>query len=77
MRARRGAARDAVLTDGPGKLCQALAIDRRFDGVDVCGGDAVTIVDDGTPPPPDPVVTPRIGIRVGTEALWRWVSPGS
>ena len=33
VRARRGSRVESrSLTDGPGKLCQALAIDRRFDG---------------------------------------------
>lgn len=37
VRLRRGpAVSERALTDGPGKLCQALAVDRHDDGVDVC-----------------------------------------
>jgi DNA-3-methyladenine glycosylase len=36
MRQNRGAATGVQLSNGPGKLCAALAIDRRLDGVDLC-----------------------------------------
>src|SRR5271168_3152346 len=36
MRQNRQAATHVALTNGPGKLCAALAIDRKFDGVDLC-----------------------------------------
>jgi DNA-3-methyladenine glycosylase len=36
MRHHRHAATKAGLTNGPGKLCQALAIDRKLNGVDLC-----------------------------------------
>lgn len=77
MRERRPRARrEADLANGPGKLCQALAIDRSWDGLDLCAVDAALwIGDDGTPPPTAPVVSPRIGIRVGTDRLWRWRAP--
>ena len=74
MRALRPAAkRDPDLCNGPAKLCQALGIDGTYDGADlVTGGRGVTIVDDGTPPPPDPVVTTRIGITQAVDEPWRW-----
>ncbi len=71
MQIRRG--RDRDLTNGPGKLCQAFAIDMELNGIDLCDGDGPAIFDDGTPPPIDPLVTPRIGITVGVDTLWRWV----
>ena len=74
MRTRRRGRPDRILTDGPGKLCQALAIDRAHDGTDLCSDPDLTIVDDGTPPPPSPVTTTRIGIRVATEQPWRWLT---
>ncbi|HTT14024.1 MAG TPA: DNA-3-methyladenine glycosylase [Burkholderiaceae bacterium] len=37
MRARRGVERVVDLARGPGRLAQALAIDRRLDGTDLCG----------------------------------------
>jgi len=73
MRARRGGKPDRLLADGPGKLCQAFAIDRDDDGADLVRGDRVTILDDGVAVPPA-VTTPRIGIRVGIERPWRWLA---
>ena len=74
MRGRRRNKPDRLLTDGPGKLCQALGIDRRHDGVDLCTNAELAIVDDGKLPPATPVITPRIGIRVATEQPWRWLA---
>jgi DNA-3-methyladenine glycosylase len=74
MRARRPAARrDRDLCRGPARLCQALGIDGSFDGADLVTADrAVTIVDDGTPPPEAPGVGPRIGLSAGADLAWRW-----
>ena len=38
MRARRPVNKLRELTNGPAKLCAALAIDGRLDGIDLCGG---------------------------------------
>jgi DNA-3-methyladenine glycosylase len=75
--ARRPRARRAEdLANGPGKLCQAFGLDRRHDGIDLCAADSpVRLVDDGTPPPPTPITTGRIGIRRATEHPWRFVAP--
>ena len=75
MRSRRPGRSDRILTDGPAKLCQALAIDRRQDGTDLTADPEITIVDDGTPPPAVPLVTPRIGISVAVDVPWRWLVP--
>jgi DNA-3-methyladenine glycosylase len=77
MRAVRPAAkRDRDLCNGPAKLCQALGLDRRFDGADLVTGDhAVAIYDDGTPPPSRPVQSLRIGLSAGAEHPWRWYVP--
>jgi DNA-3-methyladenine glycosylase len=40
MRQNRHAATTFALTNGPGKLCAALAIDRKLDGVDLCNASA-------------------------------------
>ena len=74
MRADRPAARaDRDLCRGPARLCQALGITGRHNGLDLVTGDAgVTIFDDGTPPPGDPVVTTRVGISQGADSPWRW-----
>jgi len=74
MRERRGGRPDAILTNGPGKLCQAMAIGRLHDGADLCAGGELAIVDDGVPPPDAPHITPRIGIRVAAERPWRWLA---
>jgi DNA-3-methyladenine glycosylase len=61
------------IADGPGKLCQALGIDGADDGLDlVSPGSTVRIVDDGTPPPADPLVGPRVGISKAVDTPWRW-----
>ncbi len=75
MRRRRGGRPDRILADGPGKLCQAFGLDRADDGTDLVEDPAATIVDDGTPPPSTPIITPRIGIRVATDVPWRWLAP--
>jgi DNA-3-methyladenine glycosylase len=58
------------MTDGPGKLCQALAIDREDDGTDLCPPDApIRICDDGFEIPANRVSSlPRVGIDYAGEA---------
>jgi DNA-3-methyladenine glycosylase len=79
MRAARAAARtDRDLCRGPARLCQALAITGRHNGIDLVTNEAgITIVDDGTLPPDDPVVTTRVGITQGADSPWRWYVPDS
>lgn len=43
MRRHRGVARDQELCSGPAKLAQALAIDRRLDGVDLTASEALQV----------------------------------
>ena len=75
--ARPKARRDRDLASGPGRLAQALGIDRGFDGADLVAGDrGVRITSDGMPPPAEPVAGPRIGISQGREHPWRWHVPG-
>jgi DNA-3-methyladenine glycosylase len=78
MRRARGATarRDRDLCSGPAKLCQAFGIDRQLDGVDIVSGPDVRVLDDGTPPPDPPGVSPRIGISVAVDEPWRWYVPG-
>ena len=80
MRAARGPAarRDRDLCSGPGKLCQALGLDRTFDGADLVTGDrGVAVVDDGVAPPAAPGVSGRIGLSVAAEVPWRFYVPGA
>ena len=75
----RGAASVASrdLARGPARLCQALGIDRAFDGADLTGQDQrMAILDDGVAPPQRPGRSTRIGLSVGVEARWRWFVPG-
>ena len=48
------------LASGPGKLCQAFAIDRSLNGQDVCG--KVLYLEDRGEPAPKFDATPRIGV---------------
>lgn len=76
-RLRPAAKRDRDLCSGPGKLCQALGIERQHDGADLIRGDrGVAVVDDGVAPPGDPVRAPRVGISAAGDRLWRWYVPG-
>lgn len=74
------ATRDRDLTNGPGKLTQALGITKAHNGADLVTGDiGVTIADDGTPPPSDLVVTHRIGFgqNPARDFPWRFFVPGN
>ena len=78
MYAARGPAarRDRDLCSGPAKLTQALGVDGALDGADLVTSDRrVTIVDDGRPPPQEPVVTTRIGLTKGADLPWRFHVP--
>ena len=80
MRAARGpAARtDRDLCSGPGKLCQALGLDRTYDGADLVTGDrGVELLDDGTAPPEIAGVSGRVGISVAGDVPWRFFVPGA
>jgi DNA-3-methyladenine glycosylase len=56
MRSRRGSVADRSLTDGPGKLAQALGLDLADNGR------CAEVYDDGVAPPEQPRVGPRVGI---------------
>ena len=58
MQFRRGTDQLRSLASGPGKLCQAFAIDRALNGNDVCG--QVLYLEDRADVPPKIITTPRI-----------------
>lgn len=69
------------LTNGPGRLCQAMGIKREHKGQSL-SGPSLFVWDDGYRPH-SIVKSPRIGIRLATDKLWRFfiqnhpsVSPG-
>jgi DNA-3-methyladenine glycosylase len=76
-RSRRPAARDEdQLARGPALLCQVLAIDRRFDGTDVCVQDSPVRVRGPQPgDAPGMIRTgPRVGVTQAADYLWRfWI----
>lgn len=49
-------------TDGPGKLCRALGIDRALNGADLVRGEELFLASDGTAPLPFVTAT-RIGVE--------------
>lgn len=60
MRQRRQISHKRLLTNGPGKVCQAFAIDRQLNAADMCGD--VLFVEDRGEPPGHVVATTRIGV---------------
>lgn len=63
------------LANGPGKLCLALQIDRRLNGIDLVRSTEL-FLETGSPPRPDCIVaSPRIGINIPGQACevpWRY-----
>jgi DNA-3-methyladenine glycosylase len=62
------AKRDFDLTNGPGKLCMALSIDRKLDGESLDGQSLYITRRDIAISDDDIVVTPRVGIEGSGEA---------
>jgi DNA-3-methyladenine glycosylase len=65
MKKRRGMDEPRNLASGPGKLCQAFAIDRTLNGGDMCG--STLYVRDPGEPAPEIITTPRIGVDYAGE----------
>jgi DNA-3-methyladenine glycosylase len=74
MRRRRGLADERLLCSGPGRLCQALGINRRHNGLAL---DRPPF--ELRPPtvPADVVSGPRIGITKAVDSPWRYGLKGS
>jgi DNA-3-methyladenine glycosylase len=70
------------LTNGPGKLCQALNIDRELNGIDLCG-ETLFIADDGfyvsakDGKAKKISSSSRIGVKTGLNHKWRFFIEGS
>lgn len=74
MRRRRGGVADRILANGPGKLCQALGIDRRLDGRPMRRSEVRVMAG---APVPDIEVTSRIGISRAVDWPLRFVAGGT
>jgi DNA-3-methyladenine glycosylase len=71
MRGRRPGRSLRQLTDGPAKLCQAMAIDRRLDGEDLCHPEARLFLEQGVEILLSDIVgKPRVGLR-STPEPWK------
>lgn len=76
MQRNRGTERMRDLARGPGRLCSALEIDRRLDGIDLCQVGPLWIGTDGQAP--DEIGQgKRIGITRAADSLLRFYVRGS
>jgi DNA-3-methyladenine glycosylase len=67
-----------LLTSGPGRLCQALDIEREtHNGIDVTSSRSGLHVEDDGFATPEIVASPRIGIRKAAERPLRFVIAGN
>ncbi len=76
----RGGVAEPQWTSGPGKLCAAMAVDRRLNGEDLVTSQAIWLETDGLRAIPRrfPVRTsPRIGISQAQERPWRFFIDGN
>ncbi|MFQ5593195.1 MAG: DNA-3-methyladenine glycosylase [Anaerolineae bacterium] len=79
MRRHRPGRPDPELTNGPGKLCQALHIDRTLNGTDLVAGETLFIERSSPVEKTQIVATPRIGVRGDEAAInapWRFEVTG-
>ena len=80
MQARRGGVGLKTIANGPGKLCQALGIDLRYDGCSFSAPPFELLPFDGLgmAAGKHPVLAgPRIGISRNVDAAWRFRATGS
>jgi DNA-3-methyladenine glycosylase len=76
MQGHRGTDRIADLTRGPGRLAQALKLDLRHDGVDLCADETLWLAT-GSRPIRSIGITTRIGLSVETDRLLRFYERGN
>ena len=74
MRRRRGTSDERLLCSGPGKLCEALGITGKHNGLAL---DRAPFELRARPHAPDIVAGPRIGITKAVELPWRYGLKGS
>ena len=77
-RARRGpASTPRDLARGPARLCQALGIDRRLDGADLCDEASPLRLRPSRTSPMPWHSGPRVGVREGADVPWRFWLDGA
>jgi DNA-3-methyladenine glycosylase len=69
---RAASLRELDLARGPARLCQALAIDRSFDGADVCGDSPLQVGRPADWAPGSISTGPRVGISQARDWPWRF-----
>jgi DNA-3-methyladenine glycosylase len=74
MRARRGMPDERLLCAGPGRLCQALGVDKSHDGLPLDGSSFAFRPAAGMP---EVVIGVRIGLSKGVDQPWRFGLAGS
>lgn len=79
---RRGPQPPERWTDGPGKICQALDIDKSLNGADLCAVQSGLFVEAGQPVPDECVtIGPRVGLNNTPEPWksipWRYLVTGN
>ena len=65
------------LTSGPGKLTKAFAITKQHNGLDLTVGRELFLVEPDAPPSFETAQSRRIGIREGSDKLWRFYVQGN
>ena len=58
------------LTNGPGKVCMALGLDRKMNGIDLCSD--ILYVEDRNEKKGKIISTSRVGINAGKDKKWRF-----
>jgi DNA-3-methyladenine glycosylase len=74
--ARAAGLADRDLARGPARLCQALGIDRSFDGVDACAAGSALRISPATTPPGAVRAGPRVGVSTAASVPWRFWTEG-
>lgn len=77
MRSRRGMSNDRLLCAGPGRLCQAFAVERRHNGLDLTAGRELYLGTGEAVSDERVTAGPRVGISVAVEQPWRFLIAGS
>ncbi|MFP4588371.1 MAG: DNA-3-methyladenine glycosylase [Candidatus Acetothermia bacterium] len=77
MRQLRGFRNLQSLTDGPGKLCEALGITKQQNGLDLVNSDTVWVQKPPESPTASIRASPRIGVSLGQELEYRFYLAGN